>query len=365
MNLERELDALFDESGRFIGGIGEDKGLDPLELDSLFNEELFVVADKGREEVPEGTDQALEQALLQEIPREEHPMPRIGSYEEARIPRDMTYQDTPLREGVVRQESSMPRDMAYQDSPLREGVVRQESSMPRDMTYQDTPLREEVPQCASYGMAVSQVTTTYELLREIMHYSPFNIDSRKQVELINIEYGVVIEKISNRYMVLLIGFMKQPMYLLENEDVYFEFEGPVEAFVGRIKKRICRMCGLSEAHFDRLPKLLINDGTVGRGMQGVERLKIIGRENLIRQLAYKEHKMVIDLTEEACIIACRDENNNIMRITSEGLGLKKGPWVRETVQRLVGGLQCGNQVFIGKLEELEGGMESLAKHLFK
>ena len=58
MNLERELEALFDESGRFIGGIGEDKGLDPLELDSLFNEELFVVADKGREEVPEGTDQA-------------------------------------------------------------------------------------------------------------------------------------------------------------------------------------------------------------------------------------------------------------------------------------------------------------------
>ena len=66
-------------------------------------------------------------------------------------------------------------------------------------------------------------------------------------------------------------------------------------------------------------------------MQGVERLKVIGRENLIRQLAYKENKMVIDLTEEACIIACRDENNNIMRITSEGIGLKKGPWVREAV----------------------------------
>ena len=76
---------------------------------------------------------------------------------------------------------------------------------------------------------------------------------------VNFDYNIIIEKVKNNYIVTVKGLAFKNFKLLENEEIYFNFDGGLESFIHKVNKMLKNMYMMDEKSLSDLTIMAIVD----------------------------------------------------------------------------------------------------------
>ena len=137
-----------------------------------------------------------------------------------------------------------------------EDIIEETKEMGNKVVEEKNELKEEI-----VVVEKKEVDKVKQIADKFFDLVPANIKIEKFSDYysVNFDYNIIIEKVKEKYIVTVKGLAFKNFKLLENEDIYFNFEGGLENFVHKVNKMLKNMYMMDEKSLNDLTIMAIID----------------------------------------------------------------------------------------------------------